>query len=62
MSSDSYSDWQRHRGCERKRPYHCQLDANQAVLAAAERGERLSTYTCDFCGLIHLTSATKEAA
>lgn len=57
---DRYERWQRDRACTRKRPYHCQLDANQAVLDAARNGKRLTTYRCRFCQLIHLTTEHEE--
>ena len=56
----TYGTWRRERGCERKRPYHCQLDANQAVLAFMRDGKRMTTYTCEWCGLIHLTSGSQD--
>lgn len=58
--TQTHAQWRRERGCGRKRPYHCQLDANQAVLEAARDGRTLTTYGCTYCGLIHLTS--EEAA
>lgn len=41
MTRPTYDTWLRERACERKRPYHCRLDANQAVLEAARDGRAL---------------------
>jgi hypothetical protein len=59
----SYPRWRQHRGCERKVGYHCQLDANAAIMRAYDRGAtQLRTYECDHCGLLHLTKDVKETA
>jgi len=62
VSTQPYGEFVRDRSCTRKRPYHCQLDANQAVLEAAQQGQLRRTYRCDHCGLIHLTSKGAETA
>lgn len=57
----TYERWQQNRACERKIGYHCELDANAAILRAYQKGEPpLRTYTCDTCGLLHLTKRTEE--
>jgi hypothetical protein len=58
--TEPYESWQRARGCDRKRPYACQWDANRAVLEAAARGDLLTTYNCQHCHMIHLTSDTSD--
>jgi hypothetical protein len=59
----NYTRWRQHRGCERKVGYHCQLDANAAIMRAYDRGAtQLRTYECDHCGLLHLTKDVKETA
>lgn len=58
--STTYPAWKRHRACDRKRPFYCQLDANRAVLEQMRDGKNLTTYVCDYCGLIHLTKDDEE--
>lgn len=59
-----YLRWKQQRGCDRKIGYHCELDANAAILRSYEKGDGpLRTYECGFCGLLHLTSdVTEESA
>lgn len=54
--STTYTEWERDRTCTSKRRFHCQLDANEALLRAFQRGEYMRSYECEHCGHIHLTT------
>jgi hypothetical protein len=57
----SYSAWQQHRACDRKRRYDTWLDARTAVLQVWQRGEWAYYYSCDWCSGWHLTSERRAA-
>jgi len=52
----TYADWQRDRGCDRKRRHASKLAANARVLELWARGQWARAYRCDWCDGFHVTS------